>query len=220
MAAAVGQRELLALVSAAGAMYVLAGLQVNHLVAVLVVSLWAAVGLFWSGWRPFWAQATASDDAAPGSQSAGGEGERELKFLPTNAKFVEIVSAIAPLKRFDRARFRELGALLDGFQKKYMYIMSGRSPVDVPSLKDATVDILRVAYSLYVVVPRIGKHFYGDGSLWEVLDEAVQRLREVLTAMVAVVVNHAREIGVDVPNDTGAEPVSRFATGSLASDLP
>ena len=50
MAAAVGQRELLALVSAAGAMYVLAGLQVNHLVAVLVVSLWAAVGLFWSGW--------------------------------------------------------------------------------------------------------------------------------------------------------------------------
>lgn len=206
-------REMLALAGAAGALYLLAGLQLNHLVAVLVVSLWAAIALFWSGWRnkvePF--------DGEGGAPKVG-----ELKFLATNAKFVEIVTAIAPLKRFDRARFRELGELLDAFQKKYMYAMSGRSPVAmaVPDLKDSCIEILRVAYSLYVVVPRVGKHFYGENSLWQVLDDAVQALRETLSAMVEVVQDHAANSGVEVPNDTGQEPASRLMADGVASDLP
>ena len=212
--------ELLLLLGAGVSVYVLAGLQMNHLVSVLVVSLWAAIALYhyqYLGSGSGSGSGSGAERGAPPSQLEGGG---DLKYLATNARFVDILTSIAPLKRFDRARFRELGDMLDAFQRKYVYIMSGRSSPDVGGLKDALVDVLRVAYSLYVVVPRIGKHFYGDATLWEALDDAIQRLRAVLAAMVEVVANHAAETGVEVPNDVGVEPANRLQDGAVAGDMP
>jgi len=208
-----GPREtLLALGGAAAGIYALASLQLNHLVAMLVVSLWGLAGLWW--WR---AQegAPAAHPADPAEPMEAG-----LKHLSSNAKFVEILAGIAPLKRFDRARFRELGVRMDAFQKAYVYAMSGRTPPDVDALKDATVEIMRVAYSLYLVVPRVGKHFYGDGSLWEALDVAVARLRETMVTMVGVVEGHIAESGDVVPNLVGAEPANRLERDAIGGDLP
>ena len=209
---AVASREaLLALAGAAAALYALASLQLNHLVAMLVVSLWGLAGLWW--WRT--THAASDTDAGRHDDPAA-----PLAHLATNAAFVDVLGAIAPLKRFDRARFRELGVRLDAFQKAYVYAMSGRAVPDVEGMKDAMVDILRLAYSLYVVVPRVGKHFYGDGSLWEALDAAVARLRETMASMVTVVEGHVAESGGTVPNATGAEPANRLTRDAVGGDLP
>ena len=204
----VGQRELLLLLGAAITMYLLSSLHLNHLIAVLVVSLWAAVGLYFYGRGMRSSSAPALE--LKGKETAGGGNDPPLRFLASNVRFVDILTSLAPLKRFDRARFRELGLMLDAFQKQYVYIMSGRASPDVGALKDALLNVLRVAYSLYVVVPRVGKHFYGVDVLWTTLDNAVKGLREVMTAMVEVVVNHAAESGVEIPNQVGAEPASRL----------
>lgn len=209
----VGQREwLIGLAGAGAAMYALSSLQLNHLVAALVVSLWVLAALWWKGQHASsaQAQAQANDDA-----SVAG-----LRHLPMNSQFVDIMSSIAPLKRFDRARFRELGVALDAFQKQYVYTMSGRQVADVDGLKDASVGILRLCYSLYVVVPRVGKHFYGDGSLWEALDAAVARLRDVLTSMIDIVRQHVVDGGGQVPNVTGQEPANRMERETVGGDLP
>lgn len=210
MAAAANAAEqqraaLLALGGVAAAVVALSRLQVSHLLALLIVSLWAA------GWAAHaWFRAPADVPAAP---SGGGARDpaASMRFLPTNSAFLDVLRDVAPLKRFDRARFEELGRALDAFQRMYVYIMSGRAPVDVEGLKALRVDINRTVYSMYLVVPKAGKHFYGDGTLWGVLDAAIKKLQETLETMVTVVVNHAEGGGVPVPNDVGVEPANRGA---------
>lgn len=229
----IGQNEITMLLGAGATIYMLSGLQQTHLISVLIVSLWAAIALYY--FRASSHESVSGDVSMSlnNTKTKGMDDVSALRFLASNARFVDVLTSLAPLKRFDRARFRELGVMLDAFQKRYVYIMSNRASPDVGALKDAMVDVLRVVYSLYVVVPRTGKHFYSlkegsgaytesDGTLWETIDDAIQRLRSVLTAMVAVVVNHADETGVVIPNEVGAEPASRLFDGSttMVSELP
>lgn len=197
---------LLALGGVAGAVFALSRLQVTHLLALLIATMWAAASYAYyvRAW-PMMGGASAASSGTPTAISA----ENQMRFLAMNNVFLDVLRDIAPLKRFDRARFEELGKELDAFQKRYVYQMSGRTPIDVEGLKEARMAVQRVAYSLYLVVPKVGQHFYGDSTLWSVLDAAFKTLQDTLETMCTVVVNHAELQNVPVPNLVGAEPANR-----------
>ena len=199
-------KALLALSLVAGCVFVLARLQVSHLLALGLVSAWVGLYAYVYVLKPGPGPATTQAEGGPSLPDSP-----PMKFLQYNSRFLDALQKLSPLKRFDRARFEQLGRGLDRFQKQYMYIMSGRAPTDLEGMKDMGVEILKIMYSLYVVVPRNGKHFYGNETLWDTLDAVSKELKDVLKKMCDVVETNADRNGEQVPNQVGVEPMNREA---------
>jgi hypothetical protein len=97
-----------------------------------------------------------------------------LKYLEKDIELCNIANILQFTKRYDISRYAELLNIMNTFKKTYIYIMGDRWDLNhfLPLLIDLKKDILEIMYSMYIIIPKKSKNFFGI-ELYKELEKSI-----------------------------------------------
>lgn len=214
----------------------LIGKDTGSLIAIIIVTLWGMISIYFLYQRSDKLKKTADTPnvylkkeideriknnpqvSSSISYYIGKLKTSGLKYIINKNELVQIAYDLRWIKMFDKGRYDELIILMDKMQKVYMYILAGRYYVSsyLSTFNDIRKEVTENLYSFYVITPKALRHVYGLDPLKN-LEKNINDFNTISEQMAVILESYAKhEVKEAYIPDRNPYPANTYLSNHIA----